>query len=60
MAHHYDISDDLYDLFLDPKKQYSCAYFKNENDSLELAQDNKINHRLNFYEMNDGKIKEIF
>jgi len=44
VAHHYDLSDELYDLFLDPKKQYSCAYFKNENDSLEDAQNNKIQH----------------
>tara|TARA_B100001057_G_scaffold497064_1_gene600196 strand:- start:159 stop:1352 length:1194 start_codon:yes stop_codon:yes gene_type:complete len=44
VAHHYDISDDLYFLFLDPLKQYSCAYFKNENDTLEEAQKNKINH----------------
>jgi cyclopropane-fatty-acyl-phospholipid synthase len=44
VVHHYDISDALYDLFLDPKKQYSCAYFKNENDSLETAQNNKIQH----------------
>ena len=35
VSHHYDISDELYDLFLDPKRQYSCAYFKNENDTLE-------------------------
>ena len=38
VAHHYDISDDLYELFLDPKRQYSCGYFKNENDTLETAQ----------------------
>ncbi|MDA9698632.1 cyclopropane-fatty-acyl-phospholipid synthase family protein [Candidatus Pelagibacter sp.] len=44
VSHHYDISDDLYDLFLDPKRQYSCAYFKNESDSLETAQNNKIQH----------------
>ena len=44
VAHHYDISDDLYDLFLDSKRQYSCAYFKNENDSLETAQNNKIDY----------------
>ena len=44
VAHHYDISDDLYELFLDPKKQYSCGYFKSENDSLEEAQNNKIKH----------------
>ena len=44
VSHHYDIKDDLYDLFLDSKRQYSCAYFKNENDSLETAQNNKIQH----------------
>jgi len=46
VAHHYDISDDLYDLFLDPKRQYSCGYFKNENDTLESAQNNKIDHLI--------------
>ena len=44
VSHHYDIKDDLYNLFLDPKRQYSCAYFKDEKDSLETAQNNKINH----------------
>ena len=44
VSHHYDISDNFYDLFLDTKRQYSCAYFNNENDSLEVAQNNKINH----------------
>jgi len=44
VIHHYDISDELYDLFLDSKRQYSCAYFKNETDSLETAQNNKIEH----------------
>ena len=44
VAHHYDLTDDLYDLFLDPKRQYSCGYFKKESDSLETAQNNKIKH----------------
>ena len=44
VAHHYDISEKLYDLFLDKNRQYSCAYFKNETDSLETAQNNKIQH----------------
>jgi len=44
VAHHYDISEKLYDLFLDEKRQYSCAYFKNKNDTLEEAQNNKIDH----------------
>ena len=44
VAHHYDISEKLYDLFLDENRQYSCAYFKNNNDTLEQAQNNKIHH----------------
>ena len=44
VAHHYDISEKLYDLFLDENRQYSCAYFKNDNDTLEQAQTNKIHH----------------
>ena len=44
VAHHYNLSDDLYDLFLDSKRQYSCGYFRNKNDSLEVAQNNKIQH----------------
>ena len=44
VAHHYDISEKLYDLFLDENRQYSCAYFKNEKETLEDAQKNKMNH----------------
>jgi len=44
VAHHYDISEKLYDLFLDKNRQYSCAYFKNDNETLEDAQKNKMNH----------------
>ena len=44
VAHHYDISEKLYDLFLDKNRQYSCAYFRNENETLEQAQENKMNH----------------
>ena len=43
-AHHYDLSGRLYDLFLDKDKQYSCAYFNDESDSLETAQHNKKRH----------------
>ena len=41
VAHHYDLSDKLYDLFLDKDRQYSCAYFNSPNDTLEQAQLNK-------------------
>src|SRR5262249_5046751 len=37
-AHHYDLSRRLYDLFLDPSRQYSCAYFAHDDDGLEAAQ----------------------
>ncbi len=58
--HHYDISEKLYDLFLDSNRQYSCAYFKNENDTLEQAQSNKIDHiikKLNI--KSDQKVLDI-
>ncbi|MCF3946755.1 cyclopropane-fatty-acyl-phospholipid synthase family protein [Acidiphilium sp. AL] len=44
VAHHYDLSDKLYDIFLDRDRQYSCAYFTSETDSLETAQQNKKRH----------------
>jgi len=44
VAHHYDLSDELYDIFLDRDRQYSCAYFTSQTDSLETAQQNKKRH----------------
>src|SRR5579875_1369278 len=44
VAHHYDLSDRLYDLFLDRDRQYSCAYFSSGNESLDVAQENKKRH----------------
>jgi cyclopropane-fatty-acyl-phospholipid synthase len=44
VAHHYDLSDELYDLFLDRDKQYSCAYFRSHEDTLEDAQAAKKRH----------------
>jgi cyclopropane-fatty-acyl-phospholipid synthase len=44
VAHHYDISNDFYELFLDEDKQYSCAYFTDPAMSLEDAQIAKKAH----------------
>jgi cyclopropane-fatty-acyl-phospholipid synthase len=44
VAHHYDLSDQLYELFLDRDRQYSCAYFQAADDDLETAQLNKKRH----------------
>ena len=41
VAHHYDLSGKLYDLFLDSDKQYSCAFYETPDDTLETAQTNK-------------------
>lgn len=38
VAHHYDLSDRLYDLFLDRDRQYSCAYFPEGGEDLDTAQ----------------------
>ena len=42
MAHHYDLGNDFYKLFLDEGMQYSCAYFLDDTETLEEAQQNKL------------------
>jgi cyclopropane-fatty-acyl-phospholipid synthase len=44
VAHHYDLSRELYDTFLDADRQYSCAYFETRDSSLEEAQLAKKRH----------------
>jgi cyclopropane-fatty-acyl-phospholipid synthase len=44
MRYHYDVSDDFYGLWLDRNRVYSCAYFRNPGDSLDLAQEQKLDH----------------
>lgn len=44
VAHHYDLSDALYALFLDKDRQYSCAYFPRGDETLEQAQALKKRH----------------
>ena len=44
VAHHYDLDDRLYQLFLDSERQYSCAYFEQGNEDLETAQLAKKRH----------------
>src|SRR3569832_1243296 len=44
VAHHYDLSDELYRRFLDEDMQYSCAYFARPDMTLEEAQLAKKRH----------------
>jgi len=54
VAHHYDLNEDLYKLFLDKDMQYSCAYFHNPNISLDQAQIDKKNHIINKLKINEN------
>ena len=59
-SHHYDLSDDFYRLFLDDDLQYTCAYYRSENDTLEEAQLNKKHHVCAKLRIEDGmKIAEL-
>lgn len=42
VAHHYDLGNEFYKLFLDDNMLYSCAYFREEGETLEQAQRNKL------------------
>ena len=44
ISHHYDVSNDFYKLFLDPRLVYSCAYFHDDADTLDQAQAQKLDH----------------
>lgn len=44
VAHHYDLDDRLFDLFLDVERQYSCAYYSDPANDLERAQRDKLSH----------------
>lgn len=51
---HYDIGNDFYKLWLDETMSYSCAYFKNEDDSLYQAQVNKVDYILEKLHLEEG------
>ncbi|MFP4331771.1 MAG: class I SAM-dependent methyltransferase [Campylobacterales bacterium] len=44
ISYHYDVSNQFYKLFLDENMVYSCGYFKKEDNSLDLAQKDKLDH----------------
>jgi cyclopropane-fatty-acyl-phospholipid synthase len=59
-SHHYDLSDDFYRLFLDEDMQYTCAYYRTPEDTLEEAQLNKKRHVCAKLKIEDGmKIAEL-
>jgi len=55
VSHHYDLSSELYRLFLDKDLQYSCAYFENGDESLEVAQEKKKRHLASKLKLENGQ-----
>jgi cyclopropane-fatty-acyl-phospholipid synthase len=41
---HYDVGNEFYELWLDPQRVYSCGYFKKDSDTLDKAQEQKLDH----------------
>lgn len=44
ISYHYDVSNDFYGLWLDARRVYSCAYFRSPDDTLDVAQEQKLEH----------------
>jgi len=59
VAHHYDINEEIYKLFLDKDMQYSCGYFHNDNVSLDQAQIDKKNHLIKKLNINRKNLKVL-
>lgn len=60
VSHHYDLDEPLFRAFLDTDMHYSCAYFKNDLESLEQAQQNKCAHILKKLNLPpDGRVLDI-
>ena len=55
IEYHYDVSNDFYALWLDRRMVYSCAYFKREDDSLDTAQEQKLDHILTKLALRPGE-----
>lgn len=55
IQHHYDVSNEFYRLFLGGNMVYSCAYYRDESDSLDTAQERKLDHILTKLALKPGE-----
>lgn len=55
IQHHYDVGNSFYELWLDRNRVYSCAYFKNAEDSLDVAQEQKLEHICRKLQLKPGE-----
>lgn len=54
IQYHYDIATDFYQLFLDRNLVYSCGYFRDSGNSLDVAQEDKLDHILTKVQLKAG------
>ena len=54
VSSHYDLGNDFYAMWLDPTMSYSCAYFKDDKNTLEEAQHNKVDYILEKLHLEKG------
>lgn len=52
---HYDLSDEFYSLWLDPRRVYSCAYYRTPDMTLAQAQEAKLDHICRKLRLNSGE-----
>src|SRR5262249_49125058 len=55
IEHHYGLGDEFYRFYLDKNLQYSCGYFRTPDDSLDLAQEQKIDHTVAKLDLKAGQ-----
>jgi len=55
IAHHYDVSNQFYELFLDPLMIYTCAYYRDPDGKLDQAQRDKLDHVCRKLELRPGE-----
>lgn len=55
IRYHYDVSDDFFGLWLDRRRVYSCAYFRRADDTLDIAQEQKLDHICRKLQLRPGE-----
>jgi cyclopropane-fatty-acyl-phospholipid synthase len=54
IEHHYNRGNEFYEYYLDKNMQYSCGYFRTAEDSLDLAQEQKLEHTVRKLDLRPG------
>lgn len=55
IRYHYDVSDEFFTLWLDRRRVYSCAYFRRADDTLDIAQEQKLDHICRKLQLKPGE-----